>query len=103
MVRLFTGYGYQSRFVEDLEDIDADMIQSIGRALDEIHEIHKIQKAARSRKPSMKPRWSVLIMRTPKVWGGPNKFHGQFHGESLRSHQVPLMRAKSDQDKLRDL
>ena len=64
IVALFTGYGYQTRVVEHLEDIDADMSASMNWALDEIR---KIQKAARSGKPIMKPRWPVLILRTPKV------------------------------------
>ena len=64
MVALFTGYGYQARFVEDLDDIDADISASMDWALGEIR---KIQQAARSGKPIMKPRWPVLIMRTPKV------------------------------------
>ena len=100
MVTLFTGYGYQCRFVEDLDDIDADMCRSMEWALDEIH---KIQKAARSGKPIMKPRWPVLIMRTPKGWGGPKKVHGEFIEGSFRSHQVPLMAAKKDEGELKDL
>ena len=100
MVALFTGYGYQCRFVEDLEDIDADMCRSMEWALDEIH---KIQKAARSGKPIMKPRWPVLIMRTPKGWGAPKKVHGQFIEGSFRAHQVPLMSAKSDKSELKQL
>jgi len=59
-----SGYGYQVRIVEDLENIDQDLAASIEWALDEIH---KIQKAARSGKPIIKPRWPVLILRTPKV------------------------------------
>ena len=65
LVTLFTGYGYQPRLVEDLDDIDADLSASLDWAVDEIH---KIQKAARSGSPIVKPRWPVLIMRTPKVW-----------------------------------
>ena len=61
---LFTGYGYQVRFVEDLDNIDQDLAASLQWALSEIH---KIQKDARSGKPQVKPRWPVLIMRTPKV------------------------------------
>lgn len=100
MVALFTGYGYQCRFVEDLADIDADMCRSMEWALDEIH---KIQKAARSGKPIMKPRWPVLIMRTPKGWGAPKKVRGQFVEGSFRAHQVPLMAAKSDPSELKQL
>lgn len=64
MAALFTGYGYQPRFIEDLEDIDVDVGTSMEWALDEIR---KIQKAARSGKAILKPRWPVLIMRTPKA------------------------------------
>ena len=100
MVALFTGYGYQCRFVEDLDDIDADMYHSMKWALGEIY---KIQKAARSGKAIVKPRWPVLIMRTPKGWGGPKKVHGEFIEGSFRSHQVPLMAAKKEESELRDL
>lgn len=65
IVSLFTGYGYQVRFVQDLDNIDDDMAASLAWA----HaEIKKIQKAAREdKKPIFKPRWPVLILRTPKV------------------------------------
>ena len=64
MAALFAGYGYLPKIVDDLENIDADLSASMEWALGEIR---KIQKAARSGKPIMKPRWPVLIMRTPKV------------------------------------
>ncbi|KAF2836866.1 putative phosphoketolase [Patellaria atrata CBS 101060] len=97
---LFTGYGYQVRFVEDLEDIDADLGNSLEWA---VAEICKIQKAARSGKPMLKPRWPVLIMRTPKGWSGPKKVDGEFIEGSFRAHQVPLMKAKTDENHLKDL
>ncbi|KAG9232077.1 XFP N-terminal domain-containing protein [Amylocarpus encephaloides] len=100
MVSLFTGYGYQCRFVEDLEDIDRDLATSFQWALDEIHQI---QKAARSGKPIMKPRWPVLIMRTPKGWSGPKKVNGEFVEGSFHAHQVPLMAAGSNKSQLADL
>ncbi|KAH8589116.1 XFP N-terminal domain-containing protein [Bisporella sp. PMI_857] len=100
LVALFTGYGYQTRFVEDLEDIDRDLATSMQWALDEIR---KIQKAARAGKAIMKPRWPVLIMRTPKGWSGPKKVDGEFVEGSFHSHQVPLMAAKTNQDQLADL
>ena len=61
---LFTGYGYQVRIVEDLENIDEDLAASMEWALSEIK---KIQTAARSGNPIVKPRWPVLILRTPKA------------------------------------
>jgi xylulose-5-phosphate/fructose-6-phosphate phosphoketolase len=64
LVALFSGYGYQVRFVEDINDIDTDLHYSMVWA---VEEIQKIQKAARSGKPILKPRWPMLILRTPKV------------------------------------
>jgi xylulose-5-phosphate/fructose-6-phosphate phosphoketolase len=64
LISLFTGYGYQVRIVQDLNDIDTDLHRSMTWAVDEIH---KIQHAARSGKPILKPRWPLLILRTPKV------------------------------------
>ncbi|PYH90127.1 D-xylulose 5-phosphate/D-fructose 6-phosphate phosphoketolase [Aspergillus ellipticus CBS 707.79] len=95
LASLFTGYGYQVRIVENLEDIDADLHNSMMWA---VGEIHKIQKAARSGKPIMKPRWPMLVLRTPKGWSGPKELHGQFIEGSFHSHQVPLPNAKKDQE-----
>jgi xylulose-5-phosphate/fructose-6-phosphate phosphoketolase len=74
---LYTGYGYQVRFVEfgpvregkakleeAFEALNKDMAVSMEWAY---AEIRKIQKAARSGKPLVKPRWPLLILRTPKV------------------------------------
>lgn len=51
----------------------------------------------------MKPRWPVLIMRTPKGWSGPKKVDGEFVEGSFHAHQVPLMAAKSSDSQLADL
>ncbi|KAI9886487.1 MAG: hypothetical protein M1823_001737 [Watsoniomyces obsoletus] len=100
LVALFTGYGYQPRLVEDLDDIDGDMSASLDWAVDEIH---KIQKAARDGNPIVKPRWPMLIMRTPKGWTGPKKVHDLQMEGSFRSHQVPLPAAKTDAQELKIL
>ncbi|KEF55153.1 uncharacterized protein A1O9_08807 [Exophiala aquamarina CBS 119918] len=100
MAALFTGYGYQPRVVDDLDDIDADLSNSMEWALSEIK---NIQTAARSGNPIMKPRWPVLILRTPKGWSGPKKVHGQVVEGSYRAHQVPLMAAKTDLEELKIL
>jgi len=97
LTALFAGYGYQVRFVEDLENIDQDLAASMQWALDVIH---KIQKAARDGNPIVKPRWPVLIMRTPKGWGGPKIYKGKFIEGSFHSHQVPLPAAFEDDEQL---
>ncbi|KAJ5132489.1 hypothetical protein N7448_006647 [Penicillium atrosanguineum] len=97
LVALFSGYGYQVRFVEDLNDIDTDLHCSMVWA---VEEIQKIQQAARSGNPILKPRWPMLILRTPKGWSGPKELNGQYIEGSFHSHQVPLPKAKSDKQQL---
>jgi xylulose-5-phosphate/fructose-6-phosphate phosphoketolase len=75
MAALLTGYRYQPMIVDDLEDIDADLYNSIKWALGVIR---KIQKAARSGTPIMRPRWPGLVIRTPKGWSGLKEVHGEF-------------------------
>ncbi|KAF8606930.1 phosphoketolase [Ceratobasidium sp. AG-I] len=113
LVCLFTGYGYQVRFVEygDLAnsheehlqkelDLNANMAVSMEWAYDEIR---KIQKAARSGKPITKPRWPLIIMRTPKGMTGPRSLKDTPLEGSFQSHQVPLAAAMSDDDELKIL
>ncbi|GBE84473.1 Probable phosphoketolase [Sparassis crispa] len=100
LTALFTGYGYQVRFVEDLEHIDEDMAASMDWALSEIR---RIQQAARTGHPIVKPRWPVLILRTPKGWTGPKSVHGEYIEGSFHAHQVPLPEAKTDPGELKQL
>lgn len=94
---LFTGYGYQVRIVCDLVNLDHDMAASLEWA---IAEIRRIQKAARSGHPIVKPRWPVIILRSPKGLSGPKSLRGQTIEGSFRSHQVPLPQAKTSQEEL---
>ncbi|KAJ7284572.1 phosphoketolase [Mycena rebaudengoi] len=97
MTALFTGYGYQVRIVEELENLDNDLAASMEWAL---AEIKKIQTAARSGKPIVKPRWPVLILRTPKGLGGPKEYNGELIEGSFHAHQVPLPGAKTSAGEL---
>ena len=58
------GYGYQVCIVEDLPNLDNELFAALQWA---IQEIRKIQGAARLGQPLVKPRWPVIILRTPKV------------------------------------
>jgi len=80
---------------EVLGEIDADMAASMDWA---VGEIRKIQKAAREGNPIVKPRWPVLILRTPKGWTGPKTYKGEFVEGSFHSHQVPIPDAKKDDE-----
>ncbi|KAF8685499.1 Phosphoketolase [Rhizoctonia solani] len=113
LVALFTGYGYQVRFVEygDLAqskeehtkkeiELNANMAVSMEWAYSEIR---KIQKAARNGDPIEKPRWPLIIMRTPKGMTGPRSLKDTPLEGSFHSHQVPLAKAMSDDDQLKIL
>ncbi|KAF3491707.1 uncharacterized protein GIQ15_01224 [Arthroderma uncinatum] len=100
LVSLFSGFGYQTRIVEGLDDIDTNLNSSLEWAL---AEIRKIQKAARSGNPIMKPRWPMLILRTPKGWTGPKSIHGKIVEGSFAAHQVPLPQAAKDDEELEAL
>lgn len=63
-------------------------------------EIKKIQTAARSGSPIVKPRWPLLILRTPKGLSGPKSLNGEYIEGSFHSHQVPLPGAKTSQEEL---
>ncbi|QSS60046.1 phosphoketolase [Histoplasma capsulatum] len=116
LIALFVGYGYQPRIIDDLEHVDIDFHGALEWALEEIR---KIQQAARSGNPIMKPRWPVLILRTPKVsaqmamryvllmltymvqgWTGPKQIRGQIIEGSFKAHQVPLPGVKKDKEEL---
>lgn len=68
-----------------------------------LKEIAHIQEAARSGKPIVKPRWPMIILRTPKGFSGPKELRGEFIEGSYRSHQVPLPEAKTDKSELKML
>jgi len=93
----FSGYGYQVRIISDLPNLDNDIAASMEWALGEIK---TIQTAARSGKPIFKPRWPILILRTPKGLGGPKYVHGEIVEGSFHSHQVPLPLAKTSSSDL---
>lgn len=64
IVCLFSGYGYQVCIVDDMDNIHDDLQNAMEWAL---VEIKHIQRAARSGKPMVKPRWPMLVLRTPKA------------------------------------
>lgn len=86
---LFVGYGYAPRFVEG--DDPATMHGLMAAALDAaIADIHAIQRAARHGGESGRPRWPMIVLRSPKGWSGPKDVDGQRSEGSWRSHQVPF-------------
>jgi xylulose-5-phosphate/fructose-6-phosphate phosphoketolase len=86
---LFTGYGYKPYFVEGSEP--EAMHQLMAETLDTvIAEIKKIQKEARNTGKAKRPRWPMIIFRSPKGWTGPKKVDGLKVEDFWRAHQVPV-------------
>jgi xylulose-5-phosphate/fructose-6-phosphate phosphoketolase len=86
---LFIGYGYQPYFVEG-EEPDV-MHQAMATVLDQVvADIKAIQLAARKDSNLERPRWPMLVLRSPKGWTGPREVDGKITEGSWRSHQVPL-------------
>jgi len=86
---LFRGYGYTPHFLEG-EDPDV-MHPQMAAVLDKmLDEIAAIQTAARERGDTERPRWPVLILRTPKGWTGPKTVDRKPVEGTWRAHQVPV-------------
>ena len=89
LTALFDGYGYRPVFVEG--DDPAVMHGRMAAALDEVmDEIATIQRRARADADQSRPRWPMIILRSPKGWTGPKEVDGLPAEGSFRSHQVPM-------------
>jgi xylulose-5-phosphate/fructose-6-phosphate phosphoketolase len=99
---LLEGYGYAPRFVEG--DDPAEMHRLMAAAFDEVaDEIAAIQRAARQDGVRERPRWPMIVLRTPKGWTGPKKVDGQPAEGTFRSHQVPLAQLRERPEHLAQL
>jgi xylulose-5-phosphate/fructose-6-phosphate phosphoketolase len=97
---LLVGYGYAPRFVEG--DDPATMHQLMAATLDEVlEEIGAIQQRAREQGDTVRPRWPMIVLRSPKGWTGPKMVDGLPAEGSFRSHQVPLAELRTHPEHLR--
>ena len=86
---LFRGYGYIPYFVEG--DDPLEMHQLMAATLDTvITKIKRIQKITRANGFEERPRWPMIILRTPKGWTGPKVVDGKPVEGTFRAHQVPV-------------
>jgi xylulose-5-phosphate/fructose-6-phosphate phosphoketolase len=87
--QLFRGYGYTPYFVEGQEP--ETMHQLMAATLDQvIAEIKHIQTKARGNGFKERPRWPMIVLRTPKGWTCPREIDGKRCEDYWRSHQVPM-------------
>ena len=99
---LFRGYGYTPYFVEG--DDPLEMHQAMAATLDAIvADIRKIQRDARQHGFTHRPRWPMIVLRTPKGWTGPRFVDGKPVEGTFRSHQVPLAELAAKPEHLKAL
>ncbi len=86
---LFLGYGYTPYFVEgnDPSEMHGRMAATLDVA---VAEIQRIQHDARKNGFKKRPRWPMIILRSPKGWTGPGIVDGKQAEGTFRSHQVPM-------------
>jgi xylulose-5-phosphate/fructose-6-phosphate phosphoketolase len=87
--QLLRGYGWSPIFVEG--DDPALMHQAMAAALDTaVERIKQIQREAREQGITMRPRWPMIVLKSPKGWTGPKEIDGLPVEGTFRAHQVPL-------------
>jgi len=100
LISLLGGYGWRPLVVSG--DEPATVHQAFAAALDEaLDGIAEIQRAAREEGETERPRWPLLVLRTPKGWTGPKTVDGLPVEGTWRSHQVPLADVRENTEHLR--
>ncbi|MEG3636830.1 phosphoketolase family protein [Micromonospora palythoicola] len=102
LLDLMRGQGYQPYVVagDDPAVVHQTLAATLDRALDEIAEI---QRHARSGGTVERPRWPMIVLRTPKGWTGPHDVDGKRVEGTYRAHQVPLSEVRDNPDHLAEL
>jgi xylulose-5-phosphate/fructose-6-phosphate phosphoketolase len=96
LVALLEGYGYRPLLVsgDEPEPVHRAFAAALDEALDEI---------ARIKGESTRPRWPMIVLRTPKGWTGPAEVDGLPVENTWRSHQVPLADTRANDEHRRRL
>ena len=89
LCELMRGYGHEPHVVsgDDPETVHRELAATLDTV---VTEIRRIQADARANGTGKRPRWPMIVLRTPKGWTGPKEVDGQPTEGSWRSHQVPL-------------
>ena len=99
---LLRGYGWTPYFVEgsDHESMHQAMAATTEHC---VTEIRKIQQQARATGTAERPRWPMIVLRSPKGWTAPGNVDGHKLEGFWRAHQVPMADVKKNPDRLREL
>ena len=78
------------------------MHQAMAATLEQcVKEIKEHQKKARDSGKAFRPRWPMVILRTPKGWTAPKKVHGKLLEGFWRAHQVPITDVRDNPESLK--
>jgi xylulose-5-phosphate/fructose-6-phosphate phosphoketolase len=99
---LLRGNGWTPYFVEgcDPESMHQAMAATVEHC---VLEIRELQAAARTQGTEGRPRWPMIVLRSPKGWTAPREVEGHWLEGFWRAHQVPLPKVKKDPEQLRTL
>jgi xylulose-5-phosphate/fructose-6-phosphate phosphoketolase len=99
---LFKGYGWTPYFVEgsDPPTMHRTMAETLETCL---VEIRRIQQEARTSGNPSRPRWPMIVLRSPKGWTGPKTVDNHKVEGFWRSHQVPLSEVRDNPEHLQQL
>jgi xylulose-5-phosphate/fructose-6-phosphate phosphoketolase len=102
LTKLLEGYGHAVHWVDG--DEPEEMHRRMAEVLDSaVEEIAAIQRAARVDGVTERPRWPMIVLRTPKGWTGPKTVDGVPVEGTWRSHQVPLSEVRTNPEHLAQL
>ncbi len=87
---MLEGFGHTVHVVagDDPASVHRQMAATLDRVLDEIADIQA--SARKSKRAPKRPRWPMIVLRTPKGWTGPKTVDGKPVEDTWRSHQVPM-------------
>ena len=99
---LFNGYGWAPHFVEgsDPQEMHRKMAATMERC---ILDIRRIQEDARLSGQAQRPRWPMIVLRSPKGWTGPADVNGHKVEGFWRAHQVPMSDVRANPENLKKL
>jgi xylulose-5-phosphate/fructose-6-phosphate phosphoketolase len=96
---LFRGYGWTPYFVEGSEP--ESMHQAMAATMEHcISEIKEHQQKARQTGVAERPRWPMIVLRSPKGWTAPAEVGGHKLEGFWRAHQVPMADVKANPNRL---
>ncbi|MFE5211206.1 phosphoketolase [Streptomyces sp. NPDC056600] len=96
---MLRGFGHDPVHVggDDPEQVHRDMAAALDQVLDRIA---VIQRTAREEGVTERPRWPMIVLRTPKGWTGPAEVDGVPVEGTWRAHQVPLAGVRDNPEHL---